>query len=261
MPRPSDPLARIKLLAAAEAEFVEHGLDGAKIEQITRRAGISKGAFYLHFSSKSQLFRELVESFVARLAALTGAGMEQCQLKRSVSPAEAIDQWVNLDVEIFEFLWQNRGLNRLLLEGGSGAQFRYLVDDVLERMVINSRQVIEECMRLGYYRGDLDLDLAADLIAGAYERLARKVLRETSRPAFRPAIERIQDMLLFGLASPSFAETLRSSGYRTGPDCSPGDVAPPSRVRLAPSTPPPEGDIAPAPSSSNAARGQSKGRR
>ena len=31
MARPSDPLARMKLLAAAETEFVEHGLDGAKV--------------------------------------------------------------------------------------------------------------------------------------------------------------------------------------------------------------------------------------
>src|SRR5690606_28275777 len=138
MPRPSDPLARIKLLAAAEAEFVEHGLDGAKVEQITRRAGISKGAFYLHFSSKSLLFRELVESFVARLTTLTDACME-CQFDGQCGADALIDQWVSMDVEIFDFLWQNRGLIRLLLEGGSGAQFRYLVDDFLERMAANAR--------------------------------------------------------------------------------------------------------------------------
>jgi AcrR family transcriptional regulator len=226
MPRPSDPLARIKLLVAAEAEFVEHGLDGAKVEQITRRAGISKGAFYLHFSSKTQLFRELVESFVARLATLTDAGMEQCDAQADCPPDVLIDQWVSMDLEVFEFLWQNRGLIRLLLEGGSGAQFRYLVDDFLERMVAKSRHVIEQCMRKGLYRDDLDLDLAADVIAGAYDRLARKIVRQPTRTDLRPALEHMQDMILFGLASASFTETLAARRGQTA-----ASAEPLSRVR------------------------------
>ena len=258
MARPPDPLARIKLLAAAEAEFVEHGVEGAKIENITRRAGISKGAFYLHFPSKRDLFRELVESFLARLAALTDSGLQHYQPDGSCHPAEAIDRWVSLDVEIFEFLWQNRGLHRLLLEGGPGAQFRYLVDDFLERLVAKARHVIEECTRLGFYRSDLDADLAADLIAGAYERLARKALRETSRPTFRPQLERVQELLLFGLASPALTETWKAARQPTALDSPSGDATPPSRVRATASLPAADDAV---PASSNALRGVSKGRR
>lgn len=211
MARPPDPLARIKLLAAAEVEFVEHGLDGAKVEQITRRAGISKGAFYLHFTSKSELFRELVESFVARLVALTEGTLKGYEVVVEGSPERMLRDWVDLDLEIFDYLWQNRGLIRLLLEGGSGAQFRYLVDDFLEHMVRQARHVVATCVRKGVYRHDLDLDLAADLIAGVYDRLARRLVREPTRPDLRPALEQVQQVILFGLASPTFSETLASS--------------------------------------------------
>ena len=68
MARPGDPNAKIDLLRAAEAVFVERGLDHAKVEDITDRAGRSKGAFYLHFQSKEALFGGLVEAFLKVLA-------------------------------------------------------------------------------------------------------------------------------------------------------------------------------------------------
>ena len=56
MARPSDPNARMRLLEAARRIFIEHGLDRAKVEDITREAGLSKGAFYLHFKTKDDAF-------------------------------------------------------------------------------------------------------------------------------------------------------------------------------------------------------------
>ena len=121
MPRPSDPHARVRLLAAARKTFVEKGLDRAKVEDITRAAGMSKGAFYLHFLSKTELFKELVEAFVARLAALTDAGLERCAASPAQDAETLLDQWVSVDVECFDFLWQNRGLLRLLLDVRPGS--------------------------------------------------------------------------------------------------------------------------------------------
>ncbi len=208
MARPSDPLARVKLLAAAEAEFVEHGLDGAKVSDITRRAGISKGAFYLHFLSKTQLFKEMVEAFLARLSTLTDRAMDECDANPATDLPSFLDRWVKVDVEIFEFLYQNRGLLHLLLEGGSGAQFRYLVDDFMERAMQKSRQFLEAGVRDGLYRADLDVDLAATFMAGAYDRLARSVLRETSRPDLRLKLENLQQIILQGIATPELAAKL-----------------------------------------------------
>src|SRR6188472_1728918 len=66
--RPADPNAKVALLRAAEAEFVERGLDRARVEDITARAGRSKGAFYLHFTSKEDVFRQIVDHFLSRMS-------------------------------------------------------------------------------------------------------------------------------------------------------------------------------------------------
>jgi AcrR family transcriptional regulator len=57
--------------AAAEA-FADHGYAGASLPVISRRAGVSAGALYFHFTSKDELAREVEEAAVARVAALAG---------------------------------------------------------------------------------------------------------------------------------------------------------------------------------------------
>src|SRR5687767_5530925 len=70
MARPADPHARRSLVTAARRAFAKSGIVGARIEDITAACGLSKGAFYLHFKSKEQLFGELVAQFRAEMDAL-----------------------------------------------------------------------------------------------------------------------------------------------------------------------------------------------
>jgi len=51
---------RASLLVAAEAVFLEHGYHEASVVKITEHAGVSQGTFYLYFTSKKQVFDELV---------------------------------------------------------------------------------------------------------------------------------------------------------------------------------------------------------
>lgn len=49
------------LLEAAEVVFAAQGFGAATVEQITSRAGYSRGAFYSNFKSKDELFLTLLE--------------------------------------------------------------------------------------------------------------------------------------------------------------------------------------------------------
>ncbi|MGE5174854.1 MAG: TetR/AcrR family transcriptional regulator [Hyphomicrobiales bacterium] len=49
-----------EILDAALATFVERGYAATRIEEIARRAGVSKGTMYLYFRSKEALFRAVV---------------------------------------------------------------------------------------------------------------------------------------------------------------------------------------------------------
>lgn len=52
---------RERILKTATAEFTEKGYDGARVDEIVRRAKISKNLVYHYFDSKEQLFIEVME--------------------------------------------------------------------------------------------------------------------------------------------------------------------------------------------------------
>jgi AcrR family transcriptional regulator len=57
-----------EILEAALAEFTERGFEAARMEDIGKRAGISKAGVYLYFPSKMALLEALIEARVSPLA-------------------------------------------------------------------------------------------------------------------------------------------------------------------------------------------------
>lgn len=56
--------SRERILAAARAEFAEKGFDGARVDEIARRADVNKALIYYYFKSKDELLQELLRSFL-----------------------------------------------------------------------------------------------------------------------------------------------------------------------------------------------------
>jgi AcrR family transcriptional regulator len=60
-----------EILAAALAIFAEHGFAATRLEDVARRAGVSKGTIYLYFPNKEALFRAVVrQGLVPNIAAM-----------------------------------------------------------------------------------------------------------------------------------------------------------------------------------------------
>ena len=59
---------RADLLAAGEELFLAKGVAATSLDDITSRAGVSKGLFYLYFRSKDELLAAMQDQFSARLA-------------------------------------------------------------------------------------------------------------------------------------------------------------------------------------------------
>src|SRR5690606_41278730 len=51
---------REAILDAAEEVFIENGVSRATLEQIARRAGVTRGAVYWHFKDKNDLFTAMI---------------------------------------------------------------------------------------------------------------------------------------------------------------------------------------------------------
>lgn len=200
MPRIADRRVKIDLLRAAEAVFAERGLSGARVEDITTRAGVSKGAFYLHFKSKEDCFQQIVEGFIARLAGCVEPPEDL--LASGLSAAgEILARILAHDVAVMEFCWQNRSILRMMLAGGGGAPYSYLIDEFAGRMAGRIELWLRQGVEAGLYRPDLDPAIAAALLSGAYDRLLRVLIQQERRPDLAAWCGQAQKIFIEGMLS------------------------------------------------------------
>jgi len=189
MARPSNPMAREALLEAARAEFARAGLERARIEDIARRAAVSKGAFYIHFESKEAAFREILQRFLGALEEQTRRSQEaEERFERDVGrpgTSASLEQLVEFDcrtdTELLEVLWRNR-LILAALDRAAGKACLELVADFRRRL---RRWVVDRIalkQSAGWLRRDVDAEVAGDVIVGAYESYGRRMVDLHAKP-------------------------------------------------------------------------------
>lgn len=208
MPRPSDPHAKRRLLEAAERVFSEKGLDRAKVEDITTQAGLSKGAFYLHFQSKGDAFKELLSEVIAHLQTRMTAVKSVCLPSLGQDLAQSLETSLARDVEMFEFIWKNRALMRITLEGGRSADYQHLIEHFAANAQSEMEGLLRQGVATGVYRKDLDVEVAAAFIAGGYDRFARQLVREPKRPDLRKRLSELRWMVIAGAGTPALINGL-----------------------------------------------------
>ncbi len=208
--RSADPKAKIQLLRAAEEVFALKGFAGAKIEDITKLAGLSKGAFYLHFESKDAVLKHLVESFLARCKTFFAPPSDYPDLPED--PDALLDFSLERDTQIYEFLWQNRTV-MAILQGCQG-EFDYLVEGFRADIHARCREWIEHWKREGLFRPEVDADLAATLMSGAYNELTIKLLKSERRPPFDEWLGFSLETFVRGYGSPELIAAMERRNRR-----------------------------------------------
>lgn len=71
--------SRQRILRAAGELFSKQGFDQVGINEVMQAAGMTRGAFYSHFDSKSQLYSETIRATAQRLAAQESSLEQVCQ--------------------------------------------------------------------------------------------------------------------------------------------------------------------------------------
>ena len=138
-----------EITEAALAAFAEKGYAATRVEEVARRAGVSKGLVYLYFKTKEEIFKAVIRSFVvpridALIAVIDRSEMSSEEFLRGpflefvkTLPNSPVSVVVRLMIaeghrhpDLLQFYWDNvvsRGLGaiRELLERGVKAgEFR-----------------------------------------------------------------------------------------------------------------------------------------
>jgi AcrR family transcriptional regulator len=123
--RKSDRTRR-RILAAAKHLFDRRGYRDTTVDDITRRAEIAHGTFYLYFRGKSEILRELSVTALAEFDSIATREFQSGQEVRSL---------VRQTLEVYE---RNRLTMRLLREASAtDAHFRENYDEVFLGMLVD----------------------------------------------------------------------------------------------------------------------------
>ena len=165
---------RRAIMDAAKALIGSRGYDGATIEEIAAIAGLSRPTVHNYFGTKLDLLMALYaedrEIALAKMARVLSSPPEDpVALMMSILEAD-----FHHEVEILNrAMWrQIAAAEMVTLERRHRALFRRYNDGLVGAV----RRAVRHLVRTGRFRGDLDIDQAADLIAWLMEGLFRRML-------------------------------------------------------------------------------------
>ncbi|WP_369939217.1 TetR/AcrR family transcriptional regulator [Xanthomonas medicagonis] len=161
-PRGRPALARPRLLQAARALLLEHGLD-VSLEQIALHAGLTRQSLYNHFSSKADLLMQVFEALSEELQ----AQLENIGDSASQNLPRTLRQ-IALTVQAHLYAPSSLRLHRLLVQ--ASAQMPELLQSLHQRRAGRLRQRLSDLLHRLDARGDVRVaapQVAATAFIGA----------------------------------------------------------------------------------------------
>ena len=149
-----------ELLAAALALFVERGYTATRLEDVARRAGVSKGTLYLYFDNKEALFKAVIREGIIPVIAENEA----------IAARHTGDTFTLLEM-LLQNWWQKVGQTQfsgipklIVAEGGNFPEIaRFYHNEVISR----ARALVGSALHRGMTRGEfrtLDVETTIDVI-------------------------------------------------------------------------------------------------
>ncbi len=139
----SENAVRSRLLEAGKEEFRDRGFLKASLRAICKKAEVTTGALYFFFESKAALFEEIVEETVEDLKRIMGDFTDQ---KLKELTGDFSDQEEQLHPEeydriLMEFIWENRDIAKILIDGAEGTRYVNFREDACTKMeqILNER--------------------------------------------------------------------------------------------------------------------------
>ena len=188
-----------QILDAAFTVFGEHGLQGARLDDIAQAAGVAKGTIYLYFPNKEALFQEMIYStMVSRL--------EQAEAQLAADTSSTIVEQLRSYVATWwEYLCSDRFQTVYPLLIGELKRFPDLAEFYGREVVLRSRSLVTGIIERGIARGEFrqhDPEVSARILASILVSHSMWVGRDVFQKLAGRTPEVVRDEILeFFLAS------------------------------------------------------------
>ncbi|MBU5676513.1 TetR/AcrR family transcriptional regulator [Alkaliphilus sp. MSJ-5] len=179
-----------RLIEKAEELFIELGYKSVSMDQIAEAAGISKMTIYKYFSSKEELFLNILQSIGDRSFIYI-----EDQMKKIDGTIEKIDFLLHFNVEYskqFSLTFYKDIMDN-----------PYIIDRLMKEKKRMSKIIFEDIIRNGVERGEIrDVDEAfmANMLITLIDSISKNFFEKiTCRKELEDFTENFYDFLKYGL--------------------------------------------------------------
>jgi len=189
-----------QIIEAALEVFGERGLGQARLEDIAKRAGLSKGTIYLYFPNKEELFREVVRSvMVSRL--------EEAEQEVGGDARTAAEQLTAYMLKWWSFLRSPTYATLYRLIVGELHRFPDLAEFYAREVVLRSQALLAGIVARGIERGEfrpVDPYVASRIMSSMFIAHAlwcskRELFKLVTRCTEEEILAEMQDFVLHAL--------------------------------------------------------------
>ena len=193
----SDTLGRIQ--QAAMEEFLEKGFADASLRQIVKNAGVTTGAFYGYYSSKTALFAALVEPHAAAVMGMfMRAQTAFSALPEQEQPAHVGVESKDCVTEMLDYIYRHPKPFKLLVCKAQGTGYEDFIHNMVEIEVESTQRFMDVLRRQGREIPNLDGQLCHIIASGMFHGIFEVVVHDMPYDRAKQYVKQLQDFFLAG---------------------------------------------------------------
>ena len=187
------------IIKAAEKVFSTKGFYQAKVEEIAAEAGVGKGTVYEYFSSKEEVFKEML-IYISR---------EYVELlsERASGFRSAVDTIREIIEQHLVFMQERKDMARIFLQDHVtlSEDIHNWMKESRDNYLKSIEQIIIGGIDKGELRRDVNPMIVALLISGVTMSLSGFIIEEVETIDVKDLTDKMMDILLHGIISSAFA--------------------------------------------------------
>jgi len=182
------------IIEAAEKIFSKKGFFQAKVEEIAAEAGVGKGTVYEYFSSKEEVFKEMLFHVSKDL---------DLGFTKGRAPCTALEKIKKIVEQHLSFMQKHKEMAKVLMQ-----EHLTLSDDLVEMLKKNRdrklkslENIVVEGIERGEFRQGINPKVTAHLIFGATMSLSGDIIEGDQALSIQFLTDTVIDMIMYGMGS------------------------------------------------------------
>ncbi len=148
---------RENILNTAKIHFLKDGYNGASLRNIVKDAGLTTGAFYKYYSTKKDLFDDLIDPYVEHIYQIYDDILANFETLSANNQTSSMSQTSTTSInQMIDYIYDHYDNFRLLFKCGDTGKYEDVIHNMVSREIKSTFTYMETMRNAGIEIPELD---------------------------------------------------------------------------------------------------------